>query len=168
MMHKEGVLDPHFEIWKTVKLGLHKSSKEYHIALKTDKCEICTNAWAMMEGIPISQEVVEVDLVRVTGHQAGFISRTRRDVIYDHFLGLGLQKCQAEVGPALLEEYKDQPVGEVIIVAMDPTTTGFGALGLLDVHCFWNGRGLGSQWGYPDGEFNPDTKWVFALPRKPA
>lgn len=157
---------PRFKVWKTIKLGLHKSPEEYRKALKDGKCYIGDYANQILDKIPISQEEVEVDLVRLTGRELGFKESVRRDVFYNRALGYGLQKCPGEVGPALREQYPDQPNGEWALIGMEPIAASDGYLRVFYVGRHASELWLYSDWSHPDYVWNPDDQWVFRLPRK--
>jgi hypothetical protein len=152
--------------WKTIKLSLQKSPEEYRRALEAGKYQIGTYASQILDKTPVSQEEVEVDLVIMTGSQLGFKVATRRDLIYKRALELGLQKCPAEAGPALREQYPDQPMGEWFLIGMEPIADSDGALEAFSVGHGGCGLWLSGSSGYPDSVWNPDLHWVFVLPRK--
>ncbi|MBI2644163.1 MAG: hypothetical protein HYW95_01485 [Candidatus Wildermuthbacteria bacterium] len=160
------VLVPEFKIWKTVKLGLRKSPREYRKALDEGKYQIGTYASQILDKTSCSQEVVEVDLVLVTGSQLGFKVATRRDLIYKRALELGLQRCPGEVGPAMREQYLDQPMDEWFLIGMDPITDSDGNLRVFIVVHDGSGLWLDGSNGDPDRVWNPGFRWAFVLPRK--
>ena len=155
-----------FRVWKTIKLGLHNSSKEYRNALKAGKYQIGTYAGQILDKTPISQEEIEVDLVLVTGTQLGFKANVRRDAIYERALERGLQKCPAEVGPALREQYTDQPMREWVLIGMDPIAGSGGGLRVFVVGHDVRGQWLYGDDGDPDHVWDPGPQWVFVLPSK--
>ena len=157
---------PEFRVWKTIKLGLRKSPEEYRKSLKDGKYRIGDYANQILDKIPISQEEVKVDLVRLTGRELGFKESVRRDVIYNRALECGLQKCPGEVGPVLREQYSDQQNGEWVLIGMEPITDSDGNLDVFSVRRNDSGLWLFSYWGSPDGFWGPDYLWVFVRPRK--
>ena len=78
---------------------------------------------------------------------------------------LGLELCPAEVGPQLRLQYKDQPNGEWILIAMEPITDSDGDLLVFRVKCLVSELWLNSYDGNPDAFWNPDSQWVFVRPR---
>ena len=155
-----------FKVWKTIKLGLRKSPQEYRKALLAGKYQIGTYANQILDKIPVSNEEVEVDLARVSGRQLGFKVNTRRDVIYERALELGLQQCPAEVGPALREQYTDQPMREWVLIGMDPIAGSGGGLRVFVVGHDVRGQWLYGDDGDPDHVWDPGPQWVFVLPSK--
>lgn len=157
------------KIWKTIKLGLRKSPEEYRKALEAGKCQIDTYAGQILDKILVSQEEVEVDLVLVTGRQLGCIVDTRRDLIFKRALKRGLQKCPAEVGLALREQYPDQPLGlgEWLRIGMEPIIDSDGDLETFELGRVDNVPWLSREIGDPDDDvWSPDIWLVFVLPRK--
>lgn len=157
-----------FKIWRTITLGLH-ISKEY--------CKVLNEAYNTLpfrylswnlRKILISQEAMEVDLVIVTGREMGFEGTVMvsRAAIYSRALELGLQKCPGEVGPALREQYPDQPLGEWVYIGMEPITYSDGESYLFSVGCNPSGLMLTVETGRPNYTRHPDNKWVFVRPRK--
>ncbi len=153
------------KVWKTIKLGLRKSPGEYRQALLAGKFCIEDYANQILGKTPVSQEEVEVDLVLATDLQLGFKVNTRRDAIYERVSKLGLQRCPAEVGPALREQYKDQPMDEWVLIGMDPIPGSDGRLIVFTVGRGDNGLWLHGNNGSPGSVCNPGVKWVFVLPR---
>ena len=162
---KQQILISRFKIRKTIKLGLHKSPKEYRKTF-AGKCEIGIYAGQILDETPVSQDEVAIGLVFVMGRQLGFKRSACRDAIYAHALELGLEKCPAEVGPALREQYPDQPMGEGVVIGMDPIADSGGDLRVFGVEHYDGGLWLYGGRGNPDRVWNPDDLWVFALSRK--
>jgi len=155
-----------FKIWKTITLGLHTSTEYYKILNKDYKGLPGRYLNWILRKILISQEVMEVDLVIITGQEMGFEESVSRTAICDRAIELGLQKCPDEVGPALRNQYLDQPYGEWLVIGMDPITYHNGGLYLLSVGSNISGLWFILEHGHPNCIWNPDTKWVFILPRK--
>ena len=155
-----------FKIWKTIKLGLHKSPEEYRKALKDGKCRIGDFANEILDKIPISQEEVEVDLVCLTGRKLGFKENARQGVIYNRALEYSLQKCPGEVGLALREQYPDQPNGEGVLIVMEPIAASDGSLRVFRVERSDLELWLDSDWSYSRSFVSPADLLVFVRPRK--
>ena len=164
---KPVVVEPRdFAVWKTVTLGLHKSSKDYRKAIEKDGNRIGDYAGQILNKTEVSQTEVELDLVVVTVGELGFKTGARRDVLYAKALELGLQLCPAEVGPALRLVYKDQPRGEWLRIGMEPITGSVGGPFVFGVDGDDDERWLFSISGYAGGVWGADDRWVFVRPRK--
>lgn len=158
-------------IWKAVRLGLYKSADEYRAAIKSKNWHIGPLADTMLDKMDFSAapESAEVDLVALTISDLGFTFDLQYDDLYnasyrkifDRAMKLGLRPCPAEVGPNLRVAYTDQPYGEWIIVATEPTSNADS--GLFEVvHD-------GDTWLYahsadPEQTWLPHNKFVFVRP----
>lgn len=152
----------HLEVWKTIKLGLRKSPKEYRDALKSGNYEVrLFPVGFVLDNLSVSQEVIEVDLVLLTARILGFQREVPQDVFYNSVLELGLQKCPDEVGPALREQYPDQPKDECILIGMESTDP----LNVLYVGHTGSTLWL-ANWSNRDDLCPVYFKWVFVRPRK--
>jgi len=108
----------------------------------------------------------DADLVEVSVSALGFNGYTKYVDICARANEIGLELCPAEVGPQLRLQYKDQPLNEWLVVAMN-AVNGSGAY--PDV--FSLGRNVGGLWlgtndGRPADEWDPELRFVFLRPRK--
>ena len=74
--------------------------------------------------------------------------------------------CPAEIGPQLRLDYRDQPVGEALDIAMEPVATYSGALTILALVNFGSGLALIGGDGRSDATVPRARRFVFALPTK--
>lgn len=158
---------PEFEVWKTIRLGVYRDTDAYRKALKKKGINISPWADATLSKIDIAAGEVEVDLVKIFSAQLGFTRAARRDAIFRRAFSIGLEHCMPEIGPRLREEYTDQPVGEWIIVGMDPVPVSVGYPEVFvierdDGELLW----LNSFWVFSGHLWSPESRWVFTLPRK--
>ena len=158
-----------FPIWKTIKLGTGlKSTKDFSQALTECGCRV--SDWAAdILGKPafsVANQAVEVDLVKVTVAELGFPNGATVRDIYEAALKRGLVRCPNEVGPQLRRQYLDQPMGEWILVGMEPISDSVGYLEVFHVMHDVDGRWLFGDFGHPDGVWSGDSSWVFIRPRK--
>lgn len=56
-----------------------------------------------------------------------------------HLKGYVLELCPAEVGPHLREQYEDQPIGEVVYIAMESVVDSSGKPALFHLECNHDG-----------------------------
>jgi len=158
-----------FKIWKTIKLGTSlKTTDDFCRALADGEFKL--SDWALdilgKSDFTVAAEESKVDLIKVTIAELGFKNGARCDQIYARAKELGLELCPAEVGPQLRLQYKNQPNGEWILVAMEPITDSGGDLGVFDVGCDDSGLWLDSLWSIPGNVWITDDPWVFFRPRK--
>jgi hypothetical protein len=154
---------PELKIFKTLTLGLHKSPKDYRKALESAGFRIGDYASQILNKISVAKAKTEVDLVLVTVAELGFKDGARRDAIYARAIELGLERCPAEVGPALRLATKDSPW---ILVGMEPITDSDGSLSVFSVVVGSDGRWLSSGCGFPGSFWGGGGRWVFVRPRK--
>lgn len=159
-------LVPQFTVWKTIKLGVHKTPDAYRQSILAQKNKIYTYADQILDKVTVSSTETEIDLAIVTVADLGFKRATRRDVIYKRIVEIGAQLCPNEVGPALQDQYFDQPSGEYNAIAMEPLADSFGALRIFDVRHVNGERWLIAYFGYPGSAWGPDGRFVVAVPRK--
>ena len=117
-----------FPTWKTIRLGTHQNLE----ALKS----ILTDAGFRITGwandimgknvFTIASEETSIDLVTATVAELGFTGSTGYDAICTRIRELGYDLCPNEVGPQLRLQYKDQPKGEWLLVAMEPIADSSG------------------------------------------
>ena len=110
----------------------------------------------------MATEEQELNLVLISLADLGFNEPVRRlRQIYERATGFGLGLCPLEVGPHLRLQYKNQPEGEHLWIAMEPIGTNRDLFtvgchnSMLYLSCS-NGHdrpiGGGTQW-YPDSLF---------------
>ena len=75
---------------------------------------------------------------------------------------LGLELCPNEVGPQLRLQYKDQPKGEFLLIAMEPIIGVGGDLSVFDVEHRNDDRlWLNANLGHPGLAWGGIDRWVF-------
>jgi hypothetical protein len=122
---KTYVTERKFSVWKTIKLGLHKTKEEYFSALKESKVTLIVGVKEAIEteNFSISQTVREINLVAVCPHHLGFFETTTVAEFHKRAISLGLSLCPPEVALALRLEYLQQPIKGVegnLTIAMEP------------------------------------------------
>jgi hypothetical protein len=152
-----------FLIWKTIKLGIHKSADEYRKALKANGFKVSdwANDLLAKSAFSASSEEIEVELVKVSVAELGFKNGANRKDIYNRALELGLKLCPNEVGPALRLQYTDQPMEEWLLVAMKPITDSDGCLGVFETVRNSDGLWFRGDGGDPFDFWGGDVRWVF-------
>lgn len=149
-----------FDVWKTLRLGGWEFG-EATAALKVAGCLIGIYAAQILSKALFSQTAGFLLLVRVTGQDLGFTKAVPRWMIYEEAIRRGLSLCPSEAGPRLREQYLDQPMGEWLLVAMEPIACFGGDLVVWGVGRVLGGRWLDTRYGGPDRLWDPDYVWVF-------
>ncbi len=153
-----------FPVWKTITLGTgFKTADDFRLAIKEAGYRI--GDWANdilgKSAFSVATKETKLDLVNVSVAELGFAGSATRKEIYDKAIELGLELCPNEVGPQLRLQYKDQPKGEWLVIAMEPITVSVGVLKV-----FYVGLGDGEVWlngnyGHPDNRWKTDLRFVF-------
>jgi hypothetical protein len=156
-------------IWKHISLGSFNSVNAMRAALETAHVHIGDSANEIL-GRPAfawSHTKIESDLVVVAVADLGFGERgASLAEIYTRALRLGLELCPAEVAPYLRLQYLQQPVGEILQIAMSPVATYYGDPVDLAVADGREGLLLIGGEGRSDRIANGAVRFVFVRPRQ--
>ena len=167
-----------FAVWKTIKLGTGlKTADDFLNALQ----EFIDPKWGdsvifmlKSSAFKVALEETEVDLVKVTVEELGFKKKARvyPHQIYKRARLFGLELCSAEVGPQLRLQYKDQPGGERLYIAMEPIVQSFANrpnprdfLLSFSVDDLLYGGEPRLQDNFCDCTTTSEETWIFVLPR---
>jgi len=123
---------------------------------------------ALATGVTTSSadKETEIDLVVVSNDDLGVKKGAYFKDTYKRALELGLVLCPNEVGPQLRLQYTDQPMGEWLLIAMDPIEDSDGDLSVFRVGRDGVGAWLFGYYGHSGRRWSADSRFVFALPRK--
>jgi len=154
-------------IWKTIKLGTFKNAAELLGALRAAGYEVSDWARDLLNNTRIVNKKTKVDLVFKTLDDLGL---GEYGVSYEQItaraLKLGYQPCPAEVGPQLRLQYKDQPVGEVLIIVMETTCGSSGVSAVFSIERDSDSLQLDARYRNPDGLWHSYPRFVFVCPRR--
>ena len=162
-------IEQSFAIWKTIKLGTGlKTANDFRKALKQNGCKI--GDWGddilSKPAFTASETETEVNLVVVSVAELGFKEGATRKDIYERAISLGLELCPNEVGPQLRLQYKDQPNGEWLRIAMEPISVSDGDLSIFHVGHDDGDLWLDGRHGDPDHFWYGLDRFVFVRPCK--
>ena len=104
----------------------------------------------------------EVELAVVSAAELGVESELPLADVYNRARQVGLVLCPAEVGPQLRLDYRQQPLSESLIIAMEPVKTYSGEPTILSL-VNW-GTVLALLGGASDFMVHPYHRFVFAFP----
>nr|WP_259214787.1 hypothetical protein [Bradyrhizobium centrosematis] len=150
--------------WKTITLGSFANAFALYGALNAAGCSIGGLAAEILArpAFVVSSTKIEVGLVTVSAVELGFSTDTvTLAAIYERAKDLGFGLAAPEIGPQLRLQYFDQPVGEFLIIGMDPITTWSGEQGILNVANGGAGLILIGQDGRADAEISATSRFVF-------
>ncbi len=125
---------------KTIELTT-KTPKEYAQELISQGYKISNWAQDILNKIESLKQKEEIDLVSFSVEQLGFPNGATLQEIYDRAKEFKLELCPSQAGPELRLNYKDQPNGEYLKVAMEPINDRDGDPGLFGVD-----RGGSESW----------------------
>ncbi|MGY4346588.1 hypothetical protein ACVWXM_003055 [Bradyrhizobium sp. GM7.3] len=110
----------------------------------------------------VSATTTSVELFTVSAAELGFRTDTALLAdIYARAKQLGFGLAAAEVGPQLRLQYFDQPIGEFLIIGMEPIRTWQGAPVILNVANGGAGLILIGQDGSADAQIPAASRFVF-------
>ena len=157
-----------FQIWRTTTLGAYKGVDAYRSALDAAKIKIGDAAEEVLgrPAFPYGRTKTDVQLTLVWASELGVESESALAAVYNRARQLGLVLCPAEIGPQLRLDYRDQPVGEALDIAMEPVATYSGALTILALVNFGSGLALIGGDGRSDATVPRARRFVFALPAR--
>jgi hypothetical protein len=153
-----------FQIWRTTTIGSYKGVDAYRDALDAANIKIGDAANEIMgrPAFPYVTAKTEVELAVVSAAELGVESELPLADVYNRAGQVGLVLCPAEVGPQLRLDYREQPLGESLIVAMEPVNTYSGEPTILSLVNWGTGPAL--LGGSSDFKVAPYHRFVFAFP----
>lgn len=148
-----------------------KTKEEIKKELKKKNIQVSSYAESMMDAkdkdgkdLFIVQENSErLELVRLTIKDLGFPKGATTQEIFDKATALGLDLCPAEVGPQLRLQYKDQPLGERLYIAMKQILDRDGNSYVFKLERYEDGLWLHVNWAPSGYRWYPDYEFVFSL-----
>jgi hypothetical protein len=151
-------------VWKTITVGTFADSFALSNALDTVGCGIGTSAGEILARpiFTLSATKTNVELFAVSAAQLGFETDTASLAeIYMRAQQLGFGLAAAEVAPQLRLQYFDQPVGEFLIIGMEPIKTWNGEPIILTVANGGAGLVLIGQDGSADAQISVVSPFLF-------
>jgi hypothetical protein len=163
-------------IWKSVTIGAFKDYFRLRNALDDAEIAVGSSADEILArpSFEISRKRIDYELVVYSANDLGFEQdRVSQSQIYERARCAGLQLCATEIAPMLRLAYREQPLNEVIIVAMEARKTYEGEMVVLSLAHFATGakrKGLmllGGD-GRPDTKVSRTMPFVFVRPQEVA
>ncbi|MEY9180021.1 hypothetical protein ABIG06_001941 [Bradyrhizobium sp. USDA 326] len=155
--------------WKTIALGTFVDSFALRNALDKKGCGVGGLAAEILArpAFVVGSTKTDVELVAVSAVEIGFSAEVvNLAAIYARAQLFGFELAAAEVGPQLRLQYLDQPMGEFLIIGMEPIKTWSGEPVILNVANGGAGLILIGQDGRPDAEIAAISRIVFVRPNR--
>jgi hypothetical protein len=156
-------------IWKTISLGGDASRSALFDALDSQGIHVGEAAQEALHRVAVTfnRSRSDVQLVRLSAADLGVgLDGATLAEIYRRALKSGLQLCPAEVAPQLRLQYRDQPPGHVLHVAMLPIATYAGDLVGLSLDSGEAGLELTGFNGRLGERMPPEAVFVFVRPQR--
>ena len=112
----------HFQIWRTITLGTYKGVDAYRDALDSARIKVGLSADEILgrPAFPYAKMKTDVKLAVLSAAELGVESdESSLSDVYERARRVGLELCPAEVGLQLRLEYRNQPLGEALDIAME-------------------------------------------------
>ena len=157
--------------WRTITIGTFTDSLALRNELDSRGCNVGGQAAEILARptFTISPFKTNVELVDLSPAQLGFTSDTVTLAdVYARAQQLGFELAAAEVGPQLRLQYFDQPVGEFLIIGMEPIKTWSGEHVILNVANGGAGLILIGQDGRAGAAASVTSRFIFARSHQPA
>ena len=151
-------------VWKTITVGTFANSFALRNALDAAGCGNGNSAEEILArpAFTLSATKTDVELFAVSAAELGFQTDTASLAdIYARARQLGFELAAAEVAPQLRLQYFDQPIGEFLIVGMEPIKTWKGEPVILTVANGGAGLILIGQDGSADAEIPVMSRFLF-------
>jgi hypothetical protein len=157
----------HFQIWRTITLGSYRGVDAYRDALDMAKIKIGDSADEILgrPAFPYARTKTGVELAVLSAADLGAESdQPSLAEVYQRARQAGLELCPAEVGPQLRLDYRNQPLGEALDIAMEPVATYGGEPTILTLANWGTGLLFIGRDGRPESTVFRKSRFVFALP----
>jgi hypothetical protein len=155
-----------FQIWRKITLGTYKGVDGYRRELDSAGIKVGDAADEILGRPAFSYGAMktDVELVLVSAADLGVETESSLAGVYKRARQVGLELCPAEVGPQLRLDYRNQPLGEALDIAMEPVATYSGDPTILTLVNWGTGLALISRDGRSESMVSRTSRFVFALP----
>jgi len=157
----------HFQIWQKIALGTYNGVDAYRRALESAGIKIGDAADEILgrPTFPYGTMKTDVELVLVSAADLGVETESSLADVYKRARQVGLELCPAEVGLQLRLDYRNQPRGDALTIAMEPVATYSGEPTILALANFVpSGLLLIGSDGRSEFMVPSTFRFVFALP----
>jgi hypothetical protein len=154
-------------VWKSVSIGTFANAFALMGALDAVGCRVGNLAGEVLARPAFSLSVTKtnVDLIAVSPAELGFqADAASLGEIYARARQLGFGLAPAEIAPQLRLQYFDQPIGEFLVIGMEPIKTWEGEPVILTVANGGAGLLLIGQDGNADAQMSSRSRFLFVRP----
>lgn len=144
-----------------VTIGTFKTTEALVKAVEKDH-KISDWAKELLPKIQVEKKKRVLDLEIKTVAELGFPNGTTTKELFAKIKEIG-ELCPPETALQLRLQYKDQPLGEWLIVVMEPIADADGYLYVLDVERYSNGSWVDGFYARSDDVWDGDCPLVFCL-----
>src|SRR5215467_4146480 len=154
----------HFQVWRTITLGTYRSVDAYRDALDSARIKIGDSADQILgrPAFPYATTKTDVELVLLSAADLGVETESSLADVYK--LARQLVLSCARLRPQLRLDYRNQPLGEALDVAIEPVATYSGDLTILTLVNWGTGLALIGRDGRSESMMSRTSRFVFALP----
>jgi hypothetical protein len=156
-------------VWRKITVGTFADPLALRNALDAVGCSIGDLAAQIIArpAFTLSATKTNVELFTVSAAQLGFQTDTvSLAEIYARAQHLGFRLAAAEIAPQLRLQYFDQPIGEFLIIGMEPIKTWEGEPVILTVANGGAGLILIGQDGSAGAEISVTSRFLFVRPHE--
>lgn len=145
-----------FSTWMVIDFSANVSTK----ILTSSGFKIGRYAANVLAKVTVIITEKKMKLVKVTAEELGFMDIATRRQIYDRASEFGLVPVPAETAPRIRLQYFEQPLGECLLIAMQPVmdTNGFR---IFEIENNENGKWLHALNDRPGYFWSTKSQWVF-------
>lgn len=158
-------------VWRTIAIGTFTNPIALRNAMSAMGCHVGNSAAEVLArpAFTLSGKRTDVGLLIVSAAELGFQGETASLAeIYARAQRLGFGLAPAEIGPQLRLQYLDQPIGEFLIIGMEPIRTWAGEPVILTVANGGAGLILIGQDSRDGAEISVTSRLVFVRPKTSA
>jgi hypothetical protein len=151
-------------VWKTIAVGTFADTFALRNALDAAGCSVGDLVGQILArpAFTLSLTKTNVELFAVSAAELGFYTDTASLAdIYGRAQELGFRLAPAEVAPQLRLQYFDQPIGEFLIIGMEPIKTWEGEPVILSVVNGGAGLIIIGQNGSADAQISVVSRFLF-------
>lgn len=158
-------------VWRTIAIGTFTNPIALRNAMSAMGCDVGNLAAEVLArpAFTLSGTRTDVDLLIVSAAELGFQGETASLAeIYARAQRLGFGLAPAEIAPQLRLQYLDQPIGEFLIIGMEPIRTRADEPVILTVANGGAGLILIGQDSHDGAEISVTSRLVFVRPKTSA